>query len=258
MGSFGKAVFYLNLGASLALLIRLSFLRLIPVYRWLTAYLLAYALAFLITAPIPIRSKLYGNIYMLVESINVILSILVVQELVGLTLARHPAVAIFGRKVVAVTMGLAALLAAGGVMLDSAVLPGQSKLMHRFFTAERSLDFALLVVLLAVGVFMLWFPVELRRNIVLYIGGFAVFYFSRTFGLLMINLLPPASLMVITNILMSCSVGCLIAWFFGLRRENEDTTTVVGHRWDPGAIERLSGQLETINTALVRFGRGQT
>jgi hypothetical protein len=255
MLDYGGAVFYLNLGASLALLIRLGLCHLVRVYRWLTAYLLAYALAFLVTAPIPIRSRLYGDIYMLAEITNVILSILAVRELVGLALTAHPALAVFARKAVGVTMGLAALLAAGGVMLDSNILPGQSRLMHRFFTAERSLDFTLLVVLLVISAFMLWYPVKVRRNIVFYIGGFAVFYLSRTFGLLMINLLPPASLKAITNVLMSCSVCCLIAWLFGLRRENEDTATVVGHRWDPAAMERLSGQLDAINATLVRFAR---
>jgi len=255
MGSLSRAILYLNLGGSLALLIRLGLSRLMRVYRWLTAYLLAYALAFLVTALIPIRSKLYGNIYMLAEITNVILSILVVRELVGLALTAHPGLAVFARKAVGVTMGLAALLAVGGVTLDTNILPGQSRVMHRFFTAERSLDFTLLIVLLAISAFMLWYPVQLRRNIVFYIGGFAVFYLSRTFGLLMINLPPPASLKVITNVLLSCSAGCLIAWLFGLRRENEDTTTVVGHRWNPAAMERLSGQLDAINATLVRFGR---
>ena len=120
------------------------------------------------------------------------------------------------------------------------------------------MDFTILMFLLLITAFMMWFPIKVRRNIMLYIGGFVVFYLSRTFGLLMINLLSPASLQVITNVLMSCSLGCLVGWLFGLRRENEDTTTTIGHRWNPGAIERLSGQLDAINAALTRFGRRQT
>jgi hypothetical protein len=255
MLGFARAVFYLNLGASLALLIRLGLCHLVRVYRWLTAYLLAYALAFLVTAPIPVRSKLYGNIYMLAEITNVILSILVVRELVGLTLASHPALAVFSRKTVAYTMGLAALIATGGVMLDSTVLPGKSRFMHRFVTAERTMDFTILIFLLFITAFMMWFPVKVRRNIMLYIVGFVVFYLSRTFGLLMINLLPLASLSAVNNVLACFSFCCLIGWLSSLRREGEDTTEVVGHRWNPAAIERLSGQLDAINATLVRFGR---
>jgi hypothetical protein len=255
MLGFARAVFYLNLGASLALLIRLGLCHLVVVYRWLTAYLLAYALAFLVTAPIPVRTRLYGNIYMLAEITNVFLSILVVRELIGLTLAGHPALAVFGRKAVLYTMGLAGFAAFGGVMLDSAVLPGQSRFLHRFLTVERSLDFAILIFLLLISGLVIWFPLKVRRNIVLYISGFIVFYLSRTCGTLLANLLSPQFLNVINIALMSFSFCCLIAWLSSLRRENEDTTEVVGHRWNPAAIERLSGQLDAINATLVRFGR---
>jgi len=152
-------------------------------------------------------------------------------------------------------MALAAVVAAGGVMLDTIVPPGQSRFTHHFFTAERTLDFAILIFLLLISAFLIWFPVKVRRNIVLYMAGFAVFYLSRTFGLLMINLLPPASLSVVNNVFTVVSFSCLIAWLLGLRRESEDTTTTVGHRWNPAAMERLSGQLDAINATLVRFGR---
>jgi hypothetical protein len=189
------------------------------------------------------------------ETANVVLSILVVLELYKLTLASHAALAVLGRKTMAYTMGLAALAATGGVMLDSTVLPGKSRFMHRFVTAERTMDFAILIFLLLISGFLIWFPVKVRRNIVLYIVGFVVFYLSRTFGLLMINLLPLASLSVVNSVFTCFSFCCLIAWLFGLRREREDTTTTVGHRWNPVAMERLSGQLDAINATLVRFGR---
>ena len=189
------------------------------------------------------------------ESANVALSVLVVLELYQLALAGQPALAGFGRKTVAYALALAGLIAVGGVTLDATVPPGQPRFRHYFFTAERTMDFTILIFLLFITAFMLWFPVKIRRNIALYMGGFAVFYFSRTFGLLMINILPPASLKVITNVLMSCSVCCLLAWLFGLRRETEDTTTIVGHRWNPAAMEHLKAQLDAINVTLVRFGR---
>ena len=117
------------------------------------------------------------------------------------------------------------------------------------------MDFTILIFLLFITAFMMWFPVKVRRNIMLYVGGFVVFYLSRTFGLLTINLLPPRSINVITNVLLCLSFGCLMGWLFGLRRESEDITTTLGHRWNPDAMERLSGQLDAINATLVRFWR---
>jgi hypothetical protein len=127
--------------------------------------------------------------------------------------------------------------------------------LHRFLTVERSLDFAILIFLLLITGLVIWFPLKVRRNIVLYISGFMVFYLSRTCGTLLANLLSPQFLNVINNALMSLSFCCLIGWLSSLRREGEDTTDVVGHRWNPAAIERLSDQLDAINATLVRFGR---
>ena len=257
MQGFARGLIYLSLAAVLVLLLRLSALGLFRIYRSLFFYLLTYTLQFAATAVFPIRSTAYSYSYSYIvgESANIALSMLVVLELYRLALAGQPALAGFGRKTVAYALALAALVAVGGVMLDATVPPGQPRFRHYFFTAERTMDFTILMFLLFITAFMLWFPVKLRRNIVFYIGGFAVFYFSRTFGLLMINLLPPVSLQVIANVLMSCSSCCLIAWLFGLRRESEDITTTLGHRWDPAAMERLSGKLDAINATLVRFGR---
>jgi len=252
---FTQGMVYLNLAAVLVLLVRLFALGLFRIYRSLFFYLLTYTLQFFATAIFPITSAAYSYSYMVGESANVALSMLVVLELYRLALAGQPALAGFGRKTVAYAMALAAVVAAGGVMLDTIVPPGQSRFTHHFFTAERTLDFAILIFLLLISAFLIWFPVKVRRNIVLYIAGFAVFYLSRSFGLLMINLLPPASLSVVNNVFTVVSFSCLIAWLLGLRRESEDTTTTVGHRWNPAAMERLSGQLDAINATLVRFGR---
>ena len=255
MQGFERGMVYLNLAAVVGLLFRLSWLGLFRIYRSLFFYLLAYTVQFLVTATVPFPSTLYGYCYIVGETANVVLSILVVLELYKLTLANHAALAVLGRKTMAFSMGLAALVATGGVMLDAPVLPGQSRFMHRFFTAERTMDFAILMFLLFITAFMMWFPVKVRRNIMLYVGGFVVFYLSRTFGLLMINLIPPRSINVVTNVLLCLSFSCLTGWLFGLRRESEDITTTLGHRWNPAAMERLSGQLDAINATLVRFGR---
>jgi len=194
---FTQGMVYLNLAAVLVLLVRLFALGLFRIYRSLFFYLLTYTLQFFATAIFPITSAAYSYSYMVGESANVALSMLVVLELYRLALAGQPALAGFGRKTVAYAMALAAVVAAGGVMLDTIVPPGQSRFTHHFFTAERTLDFAILIFLLLISAFLTWFPVKVRRNIVLYIAGFAVFYLSRSFGLLMINLLPPASLSVV-------------------------------------------------------------
>ena len=55
--------------------------------------------------------------------------------------------------------------------------------------------------------------------------------------------------------MLSISFLCLIVWLFALRRQGEETTTVIGHRWNPARMERLTGQLEAINASLSRLGQ---
>jgi hypothetical protein len=255
METFARAMVYLNFAAALTLLLRLQALELFRVYRSLLFYLGVYVLQFLIPLVVPLHSTLYGYLYIVGETANLAVSIFVVLELYRLALAGQRALAGFVGKSIGYTMGVACAIAAAGLLIDSTVLPGQSRIVHRFFTAERSMDFAILIFLLLITAFLMWFPVKLTRNIIIYIEGFAVLYFSRSFGLLATNLMPPTALDVMSSILLCVSLGCLAVWLLTLRRETEDTPATIGHRWNPAAVEHLTGQLETINAALARFGR---
>ena len=47
-------------------------------------------------------------------------------------------------------------------------------------------------------------------------------------------------------------------WFPNAERlEGEKVTTVVGHRWDPAAMDRVSGQLDAINASLMKLSRSE-
>jgi len=127
--------------------------------------------------------------------------------------------------------------------------------VHRFLMVERSGDMILLFLILIISVYLAWFPVKLRRNVVIYGWGFALFFAARSFGLLVINILPQAHLVSVSNAMLAAEVACLAFWAFGFRSESADQTTVTGHRWNPGEISRLSDQLDSINEALERFSR---
>ena len=258
MGSFSRAIVYLNICAALAVLVRLYLSRLFQIYRRLVLYLAFYAVEFATTAAIPIHSTMYGNFYMLSESVNVILSLLVVLELYNLALTGRPALAAASRKIIAYAMVAGALAAGLAATLDSNIRPGQSLVMHRFFTVERSLDLILLVFLVLISGFVAWFPVMVRRNVAIYVVGFAVFYVSRMFGLLAANLLPARALTAVSNSLLGCALACLLLWLFGLRREDSGDFAVAAPLRTEASVKRLAGQLDAINAALVRLGRRHT
>ena len=73
-------------------------------------------------------------------------------------------------------------------------------------------------------------------------------------GLLLTNIAPV--LVHLTDVfMMAVAILCLITWTLALRGEGEKITMVLGHRWDPAAMERLTGQLDAINARLIRLSR---
>ncbi|MGH9558520.1 MAG: hypothetical protein ACRD30_04710, partial [Bryobacteraceae bacterium] len=183
-----------------------------------------------------------------------ILAVFVILELYRITLAGSPAIATFGQKAVGLVLAAAAALAILGLALDRSVPPGQSWLLHRFYSFERTMDIWMLIFLVIVISFMSYFPVKMKRNSVFYIWGFAVLFFSQSAGLLALNWAP--TLRDPINIAMlALSSSCLVVWLFALQRKGEERITIVGHSWNPAAMEHLTGQLAAINARLMRASR---
>jgi hypothetical protein len=151
-------------------------------------------------------------------------------------------------------MAIAAIVALSGITLDSTILAGQSRAVHRFATFERSMNIVILLFLLLISVLLLWFPIRVRRNIVVYISGFVLFSASRSFGLLLYNLRPQDARLTST-ILLGLTLLCLLIWIVGIEPEGELATATPGYRRNPETMQRLSHQLDSINAALTRYVR---
>src|SRR5579872_1961315 len=185
-----RALFYLNFIAELVLLWRLVHAKLYRTYGALFCYWTAQAVESLVLMAFPIDSRRYVYGYWTAQTVNVLMAVFVVQDLYRIALSEHPAVASVGRRALLAAMAIAAAVALSGIRLDFTMLPGQYPDIHRFFTFERSMNFLTLLFLLIVSALLLWFPIRVRRNIVVYISGFVLFSASRSFGLLLYNLRP--------------------------------------------------------------------
>jgi hypothetical protein len=247
-------IWYLNLAATLALLLSLASNGLFRNYPCLFAYLLADATQTVILMVVGTHRNLYAYLYLAGQSLKLLLSVFVILELYRLALEGRPALARFGRDTVAYWLAAAAAMAAFGLALDRRVPPGQSPVLHHFNSFERTMDAWLLIFLVMIGGFMVWFPVRLRRNGGLYMSGFVVYFVSRAVCLFLINTNPTWELPIdISKLGIGCA--CLIVWTIALRPAGEKATVMVGHRWDPAAMERLSAQLDSINARLVTLSR---
>jgi len=250
-----RALFYLNVVAELGLLFRLLQCRLYRIYGSLFLYWLVQPIESLALLSVGRQSRLYVYLYWGAQTINIFMALYVVQDLFRIALSEHPAIATFGRRSVLAAMALAGTVALAGIALDSTILPGHYPAIQRFATFERSMNFVVLIFLLLISILLLWFPIKVRRNIVVYISGFVLFAAARSFGLLLANLLPQAATLTVSTILLGLTLLCLLIWIVGIRPEGERTTDTPGYRRDAEAMQRLSRQLDAINQTLAGFVR---
>jgi hypothetical protein len=244
---------YINIAAASALVFRLAMTGLFRLYRWLFVFLTFDVLESVAGAWLRRQPKAYGDLYMTGQSLKLVLAFCVVLELYRLALSDHPALARFGRQTVWYLILGSAVIAGGGLVFDRSLPEGQAWILHQFFSFERTMDTWLAVSLLMISGFIGWFPVIMRQNVALYIGGFMVHFLSRAAGLLLINVMPVRYANALAAGTMIIPLACVLSWLFRLKQEGERQTTVIGHRWDPDAMQRLTGQLDSINANLARL-----
>ena len=255
MDPLGRWLWYANLMVIAGLLLRIFFIRLHRVYPILFVYFLAYEILGVSLTRITVHSDLYAYSYMATQAVMHILAIFVVLELYRSALASHPGLAGFGRASFVTVAGVTIFIAAAGTFLDKDLLAGQSVILHRFFTAQRTLDVIILIFLVLIAIFISWFPVDVSRNIAFSIGGFSIFYLTSAATLLAVNLLAPLHLPTIGNASMAASLPCMVAWACLLRPEGVTRDSLSRRSADPVALARLTHQLDSINAALLRLGR---
>lgn len=250
-------VWHLNIAAGVILILRLWQTGLLTTYRWLGLYLgvdLVESLLFLYFLRIHSGNH-YAETYMAGQGVKMVLSVFVLLELYRSALAGWPAIASFGRQTLWFALLLTSVIAVLGLILDRSMPSDQPVILYRYAAIERTMDVWALLFLLLITGFMLWFPVKLMRNAAIYLLGFIVYFSARSAGLLLLNVLAHRYTPVVDSAMLCVSLCCLLFWVVTLRRESEDRATVIGHRWDRSAAERLSAQLDAINTSLLRLSR---
>jgi hypothetical protein len=243
----------LNIAASAVLFARLYFQRLAGIYPFLIAYFLAQSLEQVVTLAFarPGWRNTYARIYFAGQGVKVILAILVVLELFDRALIQQPALARFGRRMLGYSFSLAVGIGLVNLLLDTG---RANSFLTRFLRLERSVDLVAFILLLIMSGFLLWFPVRAHRNAVYWLGGFMIYLFFRWTGLLLDNLWHQFS-QGISVVMLAVALVCLAGWTLLLRPEGEKQIVVTGHSWNPDQAERLTVQLNAINSRLARMVR---
>ncbi|HLH42873.1 MAG TPA: hypothetical protein VKV74_07800 [Bryobacteraceae bacterium] len=260
-----QAMWYINMAAAAVLFGRLYVQGLVRAYPFLFAYLAVDTLEQIIASAFAQNLRFYTEIYFVGQTVKVGLAIFVILELYELALAQQPALARFGRRMLGYLFLIAIAFGFVNLLLEfDAADPNRGTLLVSFLRLERSMDLVTFVVLILIAVFLLWFPVRARRNVAVWLGGFLLYSFSRWTGLLLMNRFHQLTHDVnrfqqltheLNVAMLGASLACLIGWCLMLKPAGEQEMVVTGHAWDPAEMERLTVQLDAINSRLVRMAR---
>ncbi len=249
LAEFSRWTGHLNSAVEVGLLIQLLRYRLARKYGWLFVYFLADVVQNLLLICLSTYSSWYGHIYFGGQAVKASLGVALAIRLWKLALLGYPALARFGRQIVIYMLLAAISLATVGLLLEPATPRGQNPTMHSLQAIEGAVYSMVLVFLVAAILFLLWFPVKVRRNVAVCIGGFVFYWFQRWAGLLLVNLYPKYAAAFYAGMLV-LSLACLLLWALAIKPEGEAVTTVTGHRWNLAETERLLRQLDAINARL--------
>jgi hypothetical protein len=251
-----KGIWWLSTVPTIAVLVRLWSSGLIKIYKLFFCYLAWDFLSSVVGHALTYNTNWYGYFYLFAQTLKVVIAAFMLAEIYSLAMERTPALARFGRTTVSYALAAAAFIPVVGLVVDRSD-SGAYPYLHAFYLFEQTMDATMAIFLILMLLFMAWFPVQLRRNVIVYIFGFILWSVAHSTAAHAANLFPKnlVAIRVISSILMFISVGCSLFWLIGLRREGESQTAVVGHLWNRAEAKRLTDQLDAINNSLERLRR---
>lgn len=250
------------------LVIRLLSLKLHSVYRIFAAFL---AFDFLSSLGTIVRETThiphfdYRIYWMCMRVVAWTFYLCIVYALLHAILLKLPGIYKTSKKILNVTFVSVIALSLFTIRLDVAV-SGSTGYLSRFvdpvgravritFDLERVISTVALLVLIIILGFVLWFPVQMPRNLAVFSTGFIVFFLVNTALLLSRGIYSRAAMVMASDIGMFVVAACYAYLALFINPQGEQAPVRLGHGWAPEQQQRLIGQLEAMNAALLRARR---
>lgn len=185
-----------------------------------------------------------------------------VVALLDAVLARYPGIATLSRKTLNFCFLGAVVIAALSAFPEYAAsetahktISWKAHLVIAGLVAERVVFSIALLAMLAILAFLLWFPVEIPRNLVVFTTGFLIYFSVMNFALLArsfwsSDILPYAS---VAGSLVS--VVCFAYWGLSISKRGEIASAGLYLNREAKQQERLMQRLELLNDSLLRAAR---
>ena len=221
-------------------------------YPALFSLVLFFTLALAVSQAIPRNKNLFAEFYIASVPLHWIFYGWAVLEVFRHVLAEHRGIATAGawavRIVIALALG-ASLLSTG---LDWHARGQAFPILYFIHLAERVYFTVVALLILGLLAFLLWFPVQLRRNALVLAAGFGGLFLAKALVLLLRNLAGPQVATALSAAQHTATLACLAAWSVFISPAGEERKSAARPPSDPEQAARLVRQLDRMNEALLR------
>lgn len=249
-GALENYLRYLGIVLHLVLLARLLQLGLAARYRAVTVCLAGQALRSILLLFVDPRTDAYFELYFPSEIVLICCRAWVVVELYQQVLERYQNLSILSSRLLSGIVG-------AGLVASVAAHLREFDFTHEAFEAVRALHLvettvytALLLFLLILGAFVLWYPVPLKKNLILYSFGYSVYFMAMALGVYLRNLNPTEWTRLASTGRILVADCCLLVWLALVRRAWEDSGDGGDSAVHSLNQERILAQLDALNDAL--------
>ncbi len=229
------------------LVVRVVVTGLFRTYPYFFGYLVVASLQGLTLSFLSPSSPSYIYPYLITQALLTCSCALVLLELYALVLRDLRGIASTSRRYLKICLGLA--------ILGSLLLLGLEQTPHTrvatFGVIDRALVTSMLFFVLMLTAFLVYYPVPINRNLVVYLIGYTLYFLAKASSLLMLNN-NYAWVRQFGFIVVAGSTMSMLFWLVGLRRDGEEMKMTIGHRWNRENQDRMLVQLKAINMSLLR------
>ena len=238
------ALFACNLLAFVALLVRIVSIRLAKSYPALVVWLGVNTVLSLLSWIVPMDLLFYHWFFICAEGFTLFLYLFTVLELYGRVLRNLPGLADTAKTLIQVAVPASAIGSASLLVFESHPVT----YLDWFYRVDRTVITTLVLFVLMITTFMVWFPIRVSRNTVVYSAGYAAYLVPKGASLFLMNSGHGVRWLSGT-VGMAMSALCLLFWAVAVDRAGETSLVTLFHPRDEA---RLLDQLEAINRTLLR------
>ncbi|HEX7360983.1 MAG TPA: hypothetical protein VF283_10875 [Bryobacteraceae bacterium] len=205
----------------------------------------------------------YRIVWLSFAPVGWILYLATVYALLNALLKKFPGILRFSRTVLHISFLVAALIgvltARPEFVAYERTVPGSTGSLNHLvaagFVGERIFSMVAALAILVTLAFILWFPVQLPRNLTVFSLGLVVYFGARASLILAYSFFSSVNLNAVNMSVMFILTACLLYFLIFINKAGEEAPVRIGHSWNAAEQQRLIGQLEAMNAALLRSAR---